>query len=110
MLRETTSGRGASRRARSETPQGLSRRTVRGDVGFFARWGGIMDAPGSAALREEILRAATLEGAATAKLEATMAAILFASSWFVKESVCANMRSGPAHPKVYLAWTGGRAI
>ena len=72
--------------------------------------GGIIDAPGSAALREEILRAATLEGAATAKLEATMAAILFASSWFVKGSVCANMRSGPAHPKVYLAWTGGRAI
>ena len=27
-------------------------------------------------MREEILRAATLEGAATAKLEATMAAIL----------------------------------
>ena len=35
-----------------------------------------MHVPGSAARREEILRAATLAGAATAKLEAAMAAIL----------------------------------
>ena len=40
-----------------------------------ARWVSRSHVPGSAARREEILRAATLTGAATAKLEATMAAI-----------------------------------
>ncbi len=39
------------------------------------RWVSHLHVPGSAARREEILRAATLAGAATAKLEATMAAI-----------------------------------